>query len=72
MSKADDELDDEIRPEYDASALGQGVRGKHLKRFESGTNLALSTPEVRAAFPTDAAVNEALSSLRSGRDGSTK
>ncbi len=59
--------DDDIRPEYDASALKGGVRGKYLDRYRAGTNLALLVPEVRAAFPTDDSVNEALKSLMRGR-----
>jgi hypothetical protein len=59
--------DDDLRPEYDLSALGGGVRGKHFERYRAGTNLALLAPDVRAAFPTDEAVNEALRSLM--RDG---
>ena len=63
MSEAEFDPEDDPRPEYDALVLGQGVRGKHLKRYQSGTNLALLKPEVRAAFPTDEAVNRALISL---------
>ncbi len=43
-----------------------GVRGKYLERDRSGTNLALLAPDVRAAFPTDEAVNQALRSLIPG------
>ena len=68
MSKAEIEDDDELRPEYDASDLVGGVRGKHLERYRAGTNLALLTPEVRAAFPTDDAVNRALRSLLPSHD----
>ncbi len=68
MSEAEIEDDDDLRPEYEASALGVGVRGKHLGRYRAGTNLALLTPEVRAAFPTDEAVNRALRSLLPARD----
>ncbi|HTQ39344.1 MAG TPA: hypothetical protein VMJ32_09960 [Pirellulales bacterium] len=53
----------ELREQYDLKKLKGGVRGKYAKRYRSGTNLALLTPEVRAAFPTDAAVNQALQSL---------
>jgi hypothetical protein len=60
--------DDELRPEYDASALRGGIRGKHLERYRAGTNLALLAPEVRAAFPTDEAVNQALRSLMQDRN----
>ena len=54
---------DELRKEYHREDLGRGVRGKHLKAYQAGTNLVLLKPEVAAAFPTDEAVNEALSSL---------
>ena len=59
--------DEDLRPEYDASVLKGGVRGKHLERYRAGTNLALLAPDVRAAFPTDESVNEALRSLIHGR-----
>ena len=55
--------DDDLRPEYDFSELKGGVRGKYLERYRQGTNLALLESDVRAAFPTDEAVNEALRSL---------
>jgi hypothetical protein len=55
--------DDELRAEYDLTALKGGVRGKYLKRYRAGTNLALLAPDVRQAFPTDEAVNTALRSL---------
>ncbi len=55
--------DDELREEYDLSQLRGGVRGKYAKRYQAGTNLALLEPEVRAAFPTDDAVNAALRNL---------
>ena len=54
---------DELRPEYRREDLGKGVRGKYLKAYRAGTNLVLLRPEVAAAFPTERAVNEALSSL---------
>ena len=55
--------DVEMCPEYDLSKLKGAVRGKHFKQYQAGTNLALLEPDVRAAFPTDDAVNEALRSL---------
>jgi hypothetical protein len=54
---------DELRSEYRREDLGKGVRGKHLKAYRAGTNLVLLKPEVAAAFPTEQAVNDALSSL---------
>ncbi|MCI0333191.1 MAG: hypothetical protein L0228_08215 [Planctomycetes bacterium] len=52
--------DNELRPEYDLTQLKGGVRGKYLERYRAGTNLALLAPDVRQAFPTDDAVNQAL------------
>ena len=49
-----------MRAEYDFSG---GVRGKYLEQYRRGTNLALLAPDVRAAFPTDESVNEALRSM---------
>lgn len=65
--KAKPETDD-LRPEYDLTQLRGGVRGKYLERYRAGTNLALLTPDVRAAFPTDEAVNEALRSLMQAQE----
>jgi hypothetical protein len=59
--------EDNLRPQYDLTKLKGAVRGKHLTRYRAGTNLALLAPEVRAAFPTDEAVNEALRSLMPSR-----
>lgn len=59
--------EDDLRPEYDESVLKGGICGKYLERYRAGTNLALLAPEVRAAFPTDEAVNAALRSLIHGR-----
>jgi hypothetical protein len=36
------------------------VCGKYAKQYRAGTNLVLLDPEVHKAFPTDAAVNQAL------------
>jgi hypothetical protein len=58
---------DELRPEYDLTKLKGGVRGKYLRKYRAGTNLALLAPDVRSAFPTDEAVNEALRSLMHSR-----
>ena len=59
--KPEDEMDDELRPEYDLKPLLQsGVRGKYVERYQSGTNLVLLDPDVAMAFPDEQAVNEAL------------
>ena len=52
---------DELRPEYDLTELLKGgIRGKHAKRFEAGTNLVLIEPQIHSQFKTDQEVNEAL------------
>lgn len=51
---------DELRPEYDLSQLGPGVRGKYYQKASAGTNLVLLDPDVALAFPTQEAVNNAL------------
>jgi hypothetical protein len=61
---------DDLRPEYDLSKLRGGVRGKYFQRYRAGTNLALLAPDVRAAFPTDEAVNQALRSLMQAQESS--
>lgn len=60
MKKEVDELEDELRPEYDFSKMAGGVRGKYVERYRAGTNLVLLDPDIAQAFPTDASVNEAL------------
>lgn len=52
--------DDELRPEYDFAKMGPPVRGKYFRRFQAGTNVAVLDPDVAEAFPSSAAVNEAL------------
>ena len=52
-----------MRSEYRREDLGKGVRGKHFEEFKKGSNLVLLTPELSKIFPTNEAVNAALSSL---------
>ena len=58
-----DDLTDDLRPEYDATSLKNGVRGKYLTQYRSSTNLVLLAPDVAASFPTEQSVNEALRRL---------
>ncbi|HEY9691861.1 MAG TPA: hypothetical protein V6D15_06635 [Oculatellaceae cyanobacterium] len=60
MKKEVNELEDELRSEYDFSKMTGGVKGKYVERYRAGTNLVLLDPDVAQAFPTDASVNEAL------------
>jgi hypothetical protein len=56
-----DQMNDDLRPEYDLSQLLKGgVRGKYAERFYAGANLVLLAPDVAQAFPDDQAVNTAL------------
>ena len=60
MKKEINELEDELRPEYDFSKMAGGIKGKYVERYRAGTNLVLLDPDVAKAFPTSASVNEAL------------
>jgi hypothetical protein len=60
MKQEIDELEDELRPEYDFSNMSGGVKGKYVERYRAGTNWVLLDPDVAQAFPTEASVNEAL------------
>jgi hypothetical protein len=53
-------LDDDLRDEYDATVLQNGVRGKYVQRLAAGSNIVRLAPDVAAAFPTEEAVNDAL------------
>ncbi|MFC5863887.1 hypothetical protein ACFPT7_16380 [Acidicapsa dinghuensis] len=57
--KSDDneDLENDIQPEYDFS---NGVRGKYVGRFPKDAVMVLLAPDVAAAFPDAASVNEAL------------
>ena len=52
-------------PEYDFASIKGGVRGKYAAKYRAGTNLVLLDPEVAEAFPSDAAVNQALRAVLS-------
>lgn len=56
----ENEMEDDLRPEYDFAQMQGGVRGKYADRYQTGTNLVLLEPDVAQAFPNDEAVNNAL------------
>ena len=58
MKKKDNELNDELRPEYDFSKMTIVRRGNGRKQPESIT--VTLAPDVAKKFPTSEAVNEAL------------
>jgi hypothetical protein len=61
--EVENEMEDELRSEYDFAQMQGGVRGKYVERYRAGTNLVLLDPDVAQAFQNDAAVNDALRML---------
>lgn len=61
--EVENEMEDELRSEYDFAQMEGGVRGKYVDRYRAGTNLVLLEPDVAQAFPNDVAVNDALRML---------
>ncbi|MGF1987082.1 MAG: hypothetical protein RMY62_004375 [Nostoc sp. ZfuVER08] len=58
--QVENEMEDELRSEYDFAQMKGGVRGKYVERYRTKTNLVLLDSDVAQAFPNDEAVNEAL------------
>ncbi len=58
MSKISE--DDDMRPEYDFS---KGVRGKHYKAFQKGSNVIFLEPDIAKIFKDSESVNHALRML---------
>ena len=59
----ENELEDDLLPNYDFANMTCGVKGKYVDRYRSGTNIVLLDPDVADAFPTAESVNEALRML---------
>lgn len=53
----------DMRPEYKRSDFRKMERGKFYKDVAKGTTVVLLDPKLAKAFPTSAAVNEALRGL---------
>ena len=49
--------DDEMRQEYDFS---YGVRGKHFRAYQKGTNLIFLEPDIAEVFKDSGSVNQVL------------
>lgn len=60
MKKGRRPASDGMKAEYDFKSMSGGVRGKYAKRLRAGSNLVLLEPDLAVAFPSDAAVNNAL------------
>ena len=50
----------EMLPEYDFS---KGIRGKYAKRYATGSNVVVLSPDVAKKFPDSDSVNKALRTL---------
>jgi hypothetical protein len=68
----ENELNDELRPEYDLSKLKRRVRGKYVARYEQGNNVVLLEPDIFEAFPDAESVNNALRTLIERADDTVK
>lgn len=55
-----EEMDDDLRPEYNLSQLKNPVKGKYAARYQAGTNLVRLEPDVAQVFQNSQSVNEAL------------
>ncbi len=53
----DAKADNDLRAEYDFT---NGVRGKHFKAYQEGTNVVVIAPELHKLFPDSESVNQAL------------
>ncbi|MDZ7363985.1 MAG: hypothetical protein ONB46_25215 [candidate division KSB1 bacterium] len=61
MKKSDKTRHDpEMLDEYDFS---KGIRGKHVERLATGSNIVVLSPEVAEIFPDSDSVNETLRAL---------
>ena len=52
--------DDELRPEYDFSAMRGVVRGKYAARYRERLRIVRLAADVAPGFASEAAVNEVL------------
>ena len=59
----ENELENDLLPNYDFANMTGGVKGKYVDRYRSGTNVVFLDPDVADAFPTAESVNEALRML---------
>ncbi|MGD9733693.1 MAG: hypothetical protein AB7U45_16075 [Desulfamplus sp.] len=54
---SNNELNDELRPEYYLSKLKGGVKGKYAAKYSERTNLILLAPDVAEVFKDNESVN---------------
>jgi hypothetical protein len=60
MPDSDDEMKDEILPEYDFESMPGVVRGKYADRFGGRLRMVRLAADVGREFKDEAAVNDAL------------
>lgn len=60
MKNAGCQRADDLRSKYDFASMEGGVRGKYARTLQDGSNIVVLEPDLADAFPTSAAVNEAL------------
>lgn len=64
MKKAKRTKSGDLRGSYSAEDFPKGLtRGKYAARYAKDSNIVRLDPEIKAAFPTSEAVNEALGGL---------
>jgi len=57
-----EELDDDLRPEYDLD-FSKAVRGKYYRQYIESTNVVVLDPDIAAAFHNSESVNQALRAM---------
>jgi hypothetical protein len=60
-------VDDELRTEYDFRSMRGVVRGKYAAKYHERLRVVRLADDVAAAFPDEAAVNDALREYLRGR-----
>lgn len=61
--KTDNDMFDELRPEYQREDFGTMVRGKYAQRMQETTNIVVLDPDIAEAFPNAQVVNQTLRRL---------
>jgi hypothetical protein len=57
-----EELEDDLRPEYDFD-FSKAVRGKYYRQYLESTNVVVLDPDIAAVFRNAEAVNQALRAM---------
>ena len=57
-----EELEDDLRPEYDFD-FSKAVRSKYYRQYIESTNVVVLDPDVAVAFQNSEAVNQALRAM---------